>query len=173
MPDGSRILSQWQAQLAAEEAINKWVKVSEGAMELFMKQNLKRVWDRYDNFKKGEIELRDGPVFIRELMESMAPPEKEEVNPYEEAVERQYPSPKPKADTAAVKMMKNTVDKVKKDSVDDETRETMQEAIQAANDKQVRDKAAKAADEADEQEAKPKKTSKKAQTTDESEAGES
>lgn len=70
MPNGERILNKEQMQLAAEEVINTWVTVSDGAMKEFEKENFDKVWNQYDNFNKGQIDLDDGIPVLRSFMES-------------------------------------------------------------------------------------------------------
>lgn len=84
MPNGERILNKEQMQLAAEEVINTWVTVSDGAMKEFEKENFDKVWNQYDNFNKGQIDLDDGIPVLRSFMESEQPSEKteDEKNPY-------------------------------------------------------------------------------------------
>jgi len=69
-----RVLNKWNTQLASEDVMRQWVELSDGAMEKFMKDNFDKVWDRYDQNKKGQIDMLDTKPFIRELLTSLQPP---------------------------------------------------------------------------------------------------
>ena len=83
MPDGSKIIERWNAQLAAEEAIKDWNKLSEPALNKFMNDYMQKSWEKFDTYNRGHIDILEATPFIRDLMQSMAPAPKEEVNEYE------------------------------------------------------------------------------------------
>jgi len=83
MPDGSKIIERWNAQLAAEEAIKDWNKLSEPALNKFMSDYMQKSWEKFDMYNRGHIDILEATPFIRDLMQSMAPAPKEEVNEYE------------------------------------------------------------------------------------------
>ena len=83
MPNGERILTKWNGQLASEEVLRNWVSLSDGAVNKFIQDNFNKKWDSYDTYGKGNIDESDAPHFMRDLFSSMAPPPKIEVNPYE------------------------------------------------------------------------------------------
>lgn len=83
IPNGNRILTKWNAQLAGEEILRSWVSLSNGAVDKFVKDNFDGKWNSYDTFSKGEIDESEAIPLMRDFFSSMAPPSKPEVNPYE------------------------------------------------------------------------------------------
>lgn len=83
MPDGSKVLERWNAQLAAEEAIKSWNTISDPALEKFMGDYMQKAWERVDPYNRGSIDILEATPFIRDLMQSMAPAPKDAVNEYE------------------------------------------------------------------------------------------
>ena len=77
-PNGGRILTKWNAQLAAEEVINNWNELSPGAVEKFFKDNMDKSWKKFDMYDRGSIPDTEEVYFARDLMSSLAPPEKED-----------------------------------------------------------------------------------------------
>lgn len=113
LPNGERILERAQAQLAAEEIIHAWVPapgVSEAAMELFMKKNLGTIWNQYDSNNRGYLDHTEWTYFMRNLMEAMAPKEKDEdeKNPYAEEAEETDKKKKTKKSKKAAKKEKES-----------------------------------------------------------------
>ena len=91
LPNGQRVLNKEQMKLAAEEVINTWTTVSDPAVQLFEKNNFEQVWNQFDSFNKGTIDLDDGIPLLRMFMESQAPAEKteDEKNPYMKALAKE------------------------------------------------------------------------------------
>jgi len=83
VPNGEKILTKWNAQLASEEILRNWVSLSEAALQKFIKDNFSQKWETYDTYQNGHIDESDAKPFVRDLFSSMAPPPKVEVNPYE------------------------------------------------------------------------------------------
>lgn len=90
LPDAEdRIVTQWQARLAAEESIKNWNELSEAALEKFMTNNFNASWKKFDVYGRESIPMIDAVPFIRDLMTAQAPPALPEVNPYEEQPKKQ------------------------------------------------------------------------------------
>ena len=57
--------------------------MSDPALEKFIKDNFDKSWSKFDNFERGSIDVLETVPFIRDLMQSMAPPPSiEEPNPF-------------------------------------------------------------------------------------------
>lgn len=67
-PDGSKIVEKWNAQLAAEEAIRDWNKLSDPALNKFMKDYMQKSWEKFDTYNRGHIDILEAVPFIRDLM---------------------------------------------------------------------------------------------------------
>jgi hypothetical protein len=114
LPDSeNRIINKWQGQLAAEEAVKNWNKLSDGAMDKFMKTNFNKVWSKYDQYDRGKIDLINAVPFIRDLLQVNAPAVLPD-DPYEYKEEAKKEKPvdvdpivEPDADEVDKKLIKN------------------------------------------------------------------
>jgi hypothetical protein len=77
-PNGNRVLTKWNAQLASEDVINNWNELSAGAVEKFFAENMDKSWKKFDMYDRGSIPDTEEVYFARDLMNSLAPPEKED-----------------------------------------------------------------------------------------------
>jgi hypothetical protein len=78
VPNGGRILTKWNAQLAAEDVVKSWNDLSAGAIEKFFKDNFDNSWKKFDMYDRGNIPDTETVYFARDLMSALAPPEKED-----------------------------------------------------------------------------------------------
>jgi hypothetical protein len=78
VPNGGRIITKWNAQLAAEDVIKNWNDLSQGALEKFFKDNFNKSWKKFDMYERGSIPDTEEVYFARDLMNALAPPDKED-----------------------------------------------------------------------------------------------
>ena len=68
LPNRERILHRYGLTLAAEEVMQKWVgEISQAAIDKFINRNFDKVWADYPGHEDDQIELREGPHFLRDL----------------------------------------------------------------------------------------------------------
>jgi hypothetical protein len=78
MPNGGKIITKWNAQLAVEDVIKNWNDLSPAALEKFLKDNFDKSWKKFDMYDRGSIPDTEELYFARDLMNALAPPEKED-----------------------------------------------------------------------------------------------
>ena len=89
------------------------IKLSEGAMDKFMKDNFSKVWTKYDQYDRGKIDLINAVPFARDLLQVNAPVALGD-DPYEYKEEAKKEKPvdvdpivEPDADDVDKKLIKN------------------------------------------------------------------
>lgn len=85
IPNGQLWLQEYHANLAARNLISQWTQISEGALDKFMNNNFKNVWNRWDVEKVGHIDETQIVPFMRELLTAEQKPldiNEDESNPY-------------------------------------------------------------------------------------------
>lgn len=86
MPNGERVLNKYGMKLAADEVLEEWVglgQISQPAIDLFLQQNLDKVWQNYDGFNKDSVPASQAIFLVRELMQQAPNPDAGKKDPQE------------------------------------------------------------------------------------------